>query len=94
MFVAVVCDLGSEEHLESVQRTLLQYGLKKAQAGVFESVTISGDAMVRLKKELDRLTDGYDSLRIYQYPMEGTLVVSSLKDNKWRKVVVSSRTAG
>jgi CRISPR-associated protein Cas2 len=57
-------------------------------------VTIGGDALVRMKKELDRLTDGYDVLRIYQYPMDGSLVVSSLKDKKWRKIVVSSKGAG
>ena len=94
MFVAVACDLGSEDHRESVHRVLVQYGLKRTQEQVYESVTISPDALPRLKKELDRVTDGYDALRIYQYPMEGGLVISSLKDKKWRKMIISSGSAG
>jgi hypothetical protein len=38
------------------------------------------------------MTDSYDSQRFYQYPMEDTLVVSILKEKKWRKTVVSSGT--
>ena len=94
MFVAIACDLGSEDHRESVHRLLLQYGLKRVQDGAYESVTINAEALLRLKKELDRLTDAYDSLRIYQFPMEGGLVVTSLKDKKWRKTVVSSGNRG
>jgi len=93
MFVAIACDLGSEDHRENVHRVLLQYGLKRTQEQVYESVTINPDALPRLKKELDRVTDGYDTLRIYQYPMDGALVISSLKEKKWRKMIVSSRSA-
>jgi CRISPR-associated protein Cas2 len=94
MFVAVACDFGNEDHRQNIHRVLLQYGLKRIQEGMYESVTINGDALTRLKKELDRWTDGYDTLRIYQYPMDGNLVVSSLKDKKWRKIIVSSRSTG
>ncbi len=47
-----------------------------------------------MKKELDGLTDSYDSLRIYQYPLEDTLVVSSLKEKKWRKLVLTVEGKG
>ena len=93
MFVAIACDLGSEDHRENVHRVLLQYGLKRAQEHVYESVTINPDTLPRLKKDLDGATDAYDALRIYQYPMDGGLVISSLKDKKWRKLIVSSRSA-
>jgi CRISPR-associated protein Cas2 len=92
MFVAIACDLGSEDHRESVHRVLLQYGSKRIREGMYEFVTINGDALLRLNKELDRLTDGYDTLRNYQFPMDGSLVVSSLKDKKWRKIIVSSKS--
>ena len=40
------------------------------------------------------MTDSYDSLRIYQYPLEDTLVVSSLKEKKWRKLVLTVEGKG
>jgi CRISPR-associated protein Cas2 len=94
MFVAVACDPGSEDHRESIRRVLQQYGLKRIQEDLYESVTLRPDALPGLKKELDQASDGYDELRIFQYPMEGGLVISSLKDKKWRKIIVSSSGAG
>jgi len=41
-----------------------------------------------LKRDIDRLTDSYDAVRIYQYPLENTLQISTLKDKKWRKLIV------
>ena len=90
MFVAIACDLGTADHREAVNRVLLQYGFKKVQEGVYESVTTGQRQLLQLKKELDRLTDSYDSLRFYQFPLEGTLVVSSLQAKRWRKLICSS----
>jgi CRISPR-associated protein Cas2 len=94
MFVAVACDLSNEDRLGSVGNLLLQYGFRKLQQNLFESAAISEKSLTRLKKELDGLTDSYDSLRIYQYPLEETLVVSSLKDKKWRKLVLTVEGKG
>jgi CRISPR-associated protein Cas2 len=91
MFVAVACDPGSEDHHAAVHATLLQYGFQKIQRNLYESLTINEQGLMRVKKELDRLTDSYDTLRFYQYPMESTLVISVLKEKKWRKLVVSSQ---
>ena len=90
MFLAVACDLDNEDHLQRVHSTLTEYGFKKIQEGLYESLTINEQGLLRLKRELDRLTDSYDSLRFYQYPMDGTLVISELKEKKWRKTVVST----
>ena len=90
MFVAVACDLGSEDHQERVYASLVEYGFKKVHEGLYESLRINDNGLLRLKRELDRLTDSYDSLRFYQYPMDGTLVISELKEKKWRKTVVST----
>jgi len=68
----------------------VEYGFKKVHEGLYESLTINDSGLLRLKRELDRLTDSYDSLRFYQYPMENTLVISVLKEKKWRKTVVST----
>jgi CRISPR-associated protein Cas2 len=90
MFVAVACDLGSEDHLTRVHSSLVEYGFKKVHEGLYESLTINDNGLLRLKRELDRLTDSYDSLRFYQYPMESTLVISELREKKWRKTVVNT----
>ncbi len=94
MFVAVACDLGNEDRVGSVENLLLQYGFRKLQQNLYESAVISEQQLVRLKKELDGLTDSYDSLRFYQYPLEDTLVVSSLKEKKWRKLVLTVEGKG
>ena len=94
MFVAVACDLGNEDRVGSVENLLLQYGFRKLQQNLYESAVISERHLVRLKKELDGLTDSYDSLRFYQYPLEDTLVVSSLKEKKWRKLVLTVEGKG
>jgi len=94
MFVAVACDLGNADRLASVGNLLLQYGFRKLQQNLYESAVISEKSLQRLKKELDGLTDSYDSLRFYQYPLENTLVVSSLKEKKWRKLVLTVEGKG
>jgi CRISPR-associated protein Cas2 len=94
MFVAVACDLANEDRLGRVGKLLLQYGFRKLQQNLYESAAISEKSLARLKKELDGLTDSYDSLRIYQYPLEDTLVVSSLQEKKWRKLVLTVEGKG
>jgi len=89
MFVALACDLGTAEHRETVERILTQYGFKKVQEALYESVSTGPRQLLQLKKELDRATDSYDCLRFYQFPLEGTLVVSSLQGKKWRKLICS-----
>ena len=85
MFVAVSCDCSSDDHRKAVHGILEQYGFKKVHESLFESTSLSETMLNRLKRDMDRLTDSYDSLRLYQYPLEGTLVVSALKEKKWRR---------
>jgi CRISPR-associated protein Cas2 len=88
MFVAVCCDLTSSDHEKNVSTLLNQYGFKKVQQNLFEHTAMSDEYCKRLKRDIDRLSDSYDMVRIYQYPFEGTLVISTLKDKKWRKLIV------
>ena len=67
---------------------LSQYGFQKVQQGVYEHTSINDEYLIRLKKDIDRHTDSYDIIRMYQYPMENTLVITTLKQKKWRKLVV------
>ena len=88
MLVAVSCDLSSDEHRRAVHQLLAQYGLRQVHSGLFESASMDAASLTRLKRDIDRATDSYDKVRFYQYPMEGTLVISSLEEKKWRKLTV------
>ena len=92
MFVSVVLDPGSEERARELADLLAQYGFEKIQRGLWESSVVHPASLERLKHDIDRLTDAYDRIRIFQYPVEGTLVISSLKDKKWRRLVARSST--
>jgi CRISPR-associated protein Cas2 len=87
MFVSIVVDPGSEGRAKELAELLIQYGFEKVQRGLWESAVISPITLNRLKKDLDQATDGFDRLRIFQFPVEGTLVLSTLRDKKWRRLV-------
>jgi CRISPR-associated protein Cas2 len=90
MFVAVACEFANDDHRKSGYDLLTQYGLKKVLKDAFESTTLSETALNRLKKDLDRIADSYDSVRLYQYPVEGTLAITVLKEKKWRRLIVKA----
>jgi len=87
MFVSVAIDPGSEGRGKELADLLGQYGFKRVQRFLWESTTVSEDTLNRLKRDLDKATDGFDKLRFFQFPMEGTLVLSSLREKKWRRMV-------
>ncbi len=86
--MAIVCDFANEDHRKEGEDLIVQYGFKRIMDNLFESTTIGEKHLVRLKKELDTITDSYDSLRFYQFPMDETFVISYLREKKWRKLVV------
>ncbi len=88
MFVAVVCELADDDHKRDVYELLRQYGFKNVYRDLFESVTIKESILPRLKRDIDRRTDSYDRVRIYQYPLEDTLVITSLDGKRWRRTVL------
>ena len=94
MFVSIMADMGSEDSRSALYNLLPQYGFERAQKACFECASIKERDLLALKREIDRLTDSYDSIRLYQYPVDGTLAISILKDNKWKRVLVrdSGRT--
>ncbi|HCM25461.1 MAG: CRISPR-associated protein Cas2 [Treponema sp. GWB1_62_6] len=87
MFVSVILDPGSEERAKELSELLARYGFEKVQRGLWESAIIAPPSLDRLKRDLDRATDAYDRIRIFQFPVDGTLVVSGLRDKKWRRLV-------
>ena len=88
MFVAVACELASDDHRSAVHGLLGQYGFKRIHRDLFESTTVRAAALARLKRDIDRHTDFYDRIRMYQYPLEGTLVLTTLVEKKWRRTMV------
>jgi CRISPR-associated protein Cas2 len=87
MFVSIALDPGSEGRAKELADLLGQYGFEKIQRGLWESAFVSPETLIRLKKDLDRATDAFDRLRIFQFPMEGTLALTSLKEKKWRRMM-------
>jgi CRISPR-associated protein Cas2 len=91
VFVAIACDLISEKHRAEVYDLVKQYGFTEVLKDVFESVSIKETLLSRLKRDIDRRTDFYDKIKMYQYPIDGVLVVTMLADKKWRKTVMSMK---
>ena len=87
MFVSIAIDPSSAERGKELSDLLTQYGFTRIQRFLWESTTVSETTLSRLKRDLDYATDGIDKLRFFQFPMDGTLVLSSLKDKKWRRMV-------
>lgn len=80
--------MGSEDSRIKVASLLVQYGFKKVQKNLFETTTLNEKNLARFKIEVDKLTDSYDILRLYQYPIDGTLVITLLEAKKWRRYTV------
>ncbi len=93
MFVSVVCDLGGEDSRAAVYALLPQYGLEKAQRACFESMRMSDKLLAALRRDIDKVTDYYDTVRIYQYPVEGKLAISTLSQNRWKRMLVAAPIA-
>jgi CRISPR-associated protein Cas2 len=87
MFVSIAVDPGSEERAKELAELLIQYGFEKIQRGLWESTAVSPETLGRLKRDLDRSTDAFDRLRIFQFPVNGTLALSTLRDKKWRRLI-------
>jgi CRISPR-associated protein Cas2 len=90
MFVSVAVDPGSEGRAKELADLLAQYGFEKIQRGLWESAFVTEETLNRLKRDLDRATDAFDRIRLFQFPLEGTLALTTLRDKKWRRMVARS----
>lgn len=88
MFVSIVLDPGGEEAARQLAEILATFGFEKVQRACWESATISEQILAKLKQEIDRVTDYYDSVRMYQYPVEGLMAITTLSKKKWKRIVV------
>ncbi len=88
MFVSVTCEIVDDDNREKAYHLLGQYGFKEILKNIHEAFNITEKSLLRLKRDIDRVTDYYDTIRFYQYPVDGTLVITFLKNKKWRKIIL------
>jgi len=88
VFVSVVVEPGSDGRLEEIDALLEQYGFKEIQKGLWESTSIMEKYLSRLKRDIDRKTDSYDKVRMYQYPLDNDLAITSLIQKRWKRILV------
>jgi len=88
MFVSVIVDPGSVESSKAVTAVLMEYGFKKVQRACWEHVSLPEKKLNLLKKDIDRVTDYYDSVRMYQYPIQGMLAVTEMSRKKWKRCLL------
>jgi CRISPR-associated protein Cas2 len=85
MYVAVCVELAGDDSRRTADALLAGYGFKRVLSGLYESLTVTDEGLARLKRDLDRATDSYDGVRLYQYPIDDTLVITDLETKKWRR---------
>ena len=53
-------------------------------------MNVTETELTDLKKEIDRVTDYYDTVRIYQFPLNGMFVITELKQKRWKRCQMRS----
>ena len=91
MFVSISCELANDDHILAIQLLMKEYGFTEVVRNLFESAKLKEEVLSRLKRDIDRRTDSFDIIRIYQYPLEDTLVITTLRDKHWKRTVVKKR---
>lgn len=88
MFVSVILDPGGEESARLLAEILVGYGFEKVQRACWESPSVSELTLAKLKQEIDKVTDYYDSVRLYQYPVENKMAITVLSKKKWKRLLI------
>ena len=90
MFVSVVIDPGSIDSAQSLVNLLIHSGFEKRLKSCWENIHITEKDLGILKKNIDSMTDYYDKVRIYQFPLEGMFVITELNNKKWKKCKINA----
>lgn len=90
MFVSFVLDPGGIEASKSIVSILLRFNFKKVQRACYENTQVTESQLSLIKQEIDKVTDYYDTIRIYQFPVSGNLVVTELNGKKWKRAVLGT----
>ena len=90
MFVSVVLDPGGMDSAKALAAILSRYSFKKIQRAVWECMTLNETQLSSLKREIDSVTDYYDTLRIYQFPVNNNFAITELRHKKWQRCVLGN----
>ncbi len=90
MFVSVVLDPGGIDSAKALANILAQYKFKKIQRACWENLQINEKELSNLKRDIDSVTDYYDTIRIYQFPINSNFAVTELRHKKWRRALFGS----
>ncbi len=88
MFVSVVLDPGGIESAKSIAGILSRYNFKKIQRACWETMQLNESQLTVLKREIDSVTDYYDTVRIYQFPINNNFAITELRHKKWKRCVL------
>ena len=93
MFVSVVLDPGGVDTAQSLSSVLAHYGFPKVQRACWASADVGVMQLSQLKREIDRVTNYYDTVRMYQYPLRGMFSITELHRKKWRRCLLKADDA-
>ncbi len=81
-------DPGGMESAQALASILSQYGFTKVQRACWENTALTEKRLHTLKKDIDRVTDYYDVVRLYQYPVQGYFGISELSKKQWKRCIL------
>ena len=90
MFVSVALDPGGLDTAKSLATLLARYGFHKIQRALWEHTELAHATLAQLKRDIDRVTNYYDTVRLYQYPIKGMFAITEMKQKRWRKCVLKA----
>ena len=82
MFVSVVVDPGGNESSRNLQEVLAAHGFERVQRACWESPVVSENELQKIKQDIDSVTDYYDVVRMYQFPVDGVFAVTTMYKKK------------
>lgn len=93
MFVSVVLDPSGVESAKALATILARFSFRKVQRACWECASLNEPQLVVLKREMDSVTDYYDKVRLYQFPVSGAFAITELHHKKWRRCVLGAAPA-
>ncbi|MBR1404714.1 MAG: CRISPR-associated protein Cas2 [Treponema sp.] len=91
MFVSVVLDPGGIDSAKAIAAILSRYSFKKIQKACWECMQINEAQLSALKREIDSVTDYYDTLRIYQFPVNSNFAITELRHKQWKRSIYGAK---
>ncbi|WP_407429427.1 CRISPR-associated protein Cas2 [Treponema sp.] len=91
MFVSVVLDPGGIDSAKAIAAILSRHSFRKIQKACWECTQINEVQLTSLKHEIDSVTDYYDTLRIYQFPVNSNFAVTELRHKQWKRSVYGAK---